>query len=100
MVGPDEYMDTVAGQGCVLCDYLGIGFTPAQLHHPRVQQGAAERAPNLCVVPLCPEHHTGATGVHGLGVHGFAARYRLDELDLLAMTLARFLRAVRVVRHG
>jgi hypothetical protein len=33
--------------------------------------------------------HRGASGLHGLGTRGFYQRYRLDEMDLLAMTLER-----------
>jgi hypothetical protein len=35
------------------------------------------------VIPLCPEHHRGKTGLHGLGTKGFPKHYGYDELDLL-----------------
>jgi len=35
------------------------------------------------VIPLCPEHHRGKTGFHGLGTKGFPERYGYDEDDLL-----------------
>ncbi len=47
----------------------------------------SQRASNFLVVPLCPTHHTGSPGVHGLGERGFYTRYKLSELDLLAMTI-------------
>ena len=47
----------------------------------------SQRASNFLVVPLCPEHHTGNSGLHGLGERGFYTRYKLSELDLLAMTI-------------
>ena len=34
-----------------------------------------------------PEHHQGNTGLHGLGTKAFYGRYRLDEMDLLALTI-------------
>ena len=40
-------------------------------------------------MPLCPEHHTGKTGLHGLGTRAFERTYGLSELDLLALTLER-----------
>jgi len=80
-------MARVAALGCILCRHLGWGETPAQVHHLREEQGAGQRASDMLTVPLCPEHHSGATGVHGLGRRGFEARYKLSELDLLAMTL-------------
>jgi hypothetical protein len=79
-----EYMGRVASLGCMVCRHMGWGQTPAQLHHVREGQGMAQRSSNWLVVPLCQEHHTGAHGIHG---HDFYLRYRLDEMDLLAMTL-------------
>ncbi len=82
-----RHLSRVARIGCILCNHLGISDSPAELHHLREGQGAAQRGSDWTAVPLCPEHHRGAIGVHGLGTRGFAARYKLDELDLLAMTI-------------
>jgi hypothetical protein len=38
------------------------------------------------VIGLCPEHHRGNTGVHGLGRKAFEKKYGLTEEDLLAQT--------------
>jgi hypothetical protein len=32
---------------------------------------------------LCPQHHRGNTGVHGLGTKGFSKYWGFDEADLL-----------------
>ncbi|HJV52831.1 MAG TPA: Ref family recombination enhancement nuclease [Noviherbaspirillum sp.] len=82
-----NHMNAVANIGCILCRHMDLGTTAAELHHVREGQGMAQRASNFLVVPLCPEHHRGASGLHGLGTRGFYTRYRLDELDLLAMTI-------------
>lgn len=82
-----RHMGRVAALGCVLCDHLGYGTTPAQVHHIREGQGAGQRASNFLTVPLCPEHHQGKTGLHGLGTNAFERTYKLSELDLLAMTI-------------
>lgn len=74
----------VAWLGCILCRHLDLGETPASLHHVREGQGMSQRASDWLVVPLCKEHHQGRTGVHG---GQFYQLYKLDELDLLAMTL-------------
>ncbi|MBL8474409.1 MAG: hypothetical protein JNM98_21655 [Rhodocyclaceae bacterium] len=87
------HMGRVAALGCVLCDHLGLGASPAQVHHIREGQGASQRASNFLTVPLCPDHHTGQDGLHGLGTRGFERRYKLSELDLLAMTIERLSRA-------
>jgi hypothetical protein len=82
-----DYMARVAAIGCVLCRHLGLGPSPAEIHHVKEGQGLSQRAPNWLTIPLCPEHHRGASGLHGLGTKGFYTRYKLDELDLLAFTI-------------
>lgn len=93
MKKPDAYerrhMGYVAELGCVLCQHQGNGPTPAHVHHIREGQGMGERSSHFLTVPLCPEHHQGASGIHGLGVKGFYTRYKMDELDLLAMTIRK-----------
>jgi len=86
-IAEKHYMSGVASLGCILCRHLGHEGTPAELHHVREGQGMSQRASNFLVVPLCPEHHRGASGLHGLGTRGFQTRYKLDEMDLLAMTI-------------
>lgn len=82
-----EWKSHVANIGCILCRHHGRQYTPACLHHIREGQGLAQRSSDWLVVPLCQECHQGANGFHGLGVRGFYTRYKLDELDLLAITL-------------
>ena len=77
-----RHLDRVAQLPCVLC-----GAQPVEIHHIREGQGAAQRASHFLVAALCPDCHRGPNGFHGLGRKGFATRYKLDELDLLAMTL-------------
>jgi hypothetical protein len=84
-----RYLSKVAGLGCALCWHLDRVETPAEIHHVREGQGMAQRASNWLGVPLCPEHHRGATGLHGLGPRGFERRYGVDEMDLLALTIER-----------
>jgi hypothetical protein len=82
-----KYLNEVADLGCILCLHLGYGPTPAQLHHPRNAAGGGERASDWLVIPLCPEHHTGNSGLHGLGGSGFYTRYKLTEWNLVALTI-------------
>lgn len=83
----NTYMSRVADLGCILCRHLGYGETPAALHHIREGEGMSQRASDYMVVPLCPEHHQGKSGLHGLGTRGFETRYKMSELDLLALTI-------------
>ncbi len=82
-----RHLSRVAERGCALCIRLYGEGTPGEIHHPREDQGGAERAPDECGVCLCPLHHTGKMGIHTLGSHGFARMYRCDILDLLADTI-------------
>ena len=78
-----DYLEAVASVGCVLCKHLGLGYTPAEVHHV---ESVRDEMSDYATVPLCQEHHRGATGVHGLRRRGFEMRYKLSDVDLLAMT--------------
>ena len=84
-MGGKEYMGRVASLGCILCQELDWGESPAEVHHVF---DTASRSPSL-TVPLCPEHHRGATGFHGMGQRAFERAYKLTDANLLALTLAR-----------
>lgn len=84
-----RHLSRVAELGCMLCRVLGHGETPAQVHHIRAGQGMAQRAQHYLTVPLCQAHHTGSTGVHG--DKSALKNAKVDELDLLAMTLEKLL---------
>jgi len=77
------HMGRVAELGCILCQHIGLGNSPAEVHH---LFDGSERSDWL-IAPLCPEHHRGPTGFHGLGERAFNTRYKLTETTLLAMTL-------------
>lgn len=78
-----QYMGKVAEIGCILCKHLNLGETPAELHHPRTGTGAGLRASNMDVIPLCPEHHRGNSGLHGMGRKAFEKYYGITELQLM-----------------
>lgn len=77
-----EHYAKVANIGCSLCRYLGYGESPPELHHIR-RAGKRSNAP---VIPLCPEHHRGNTGIHGLGRKAFEREYKVTEEQLLELT--------------
>jgi len=77
-------MGLVASLGCVICRrFLDLGYSPAEVHHI---SDTSDRSDWL-TIPLCPEHHRGATGFHGLGERSFNSRYKTNETKLLGMTL-------------
>jgi hypothetical protein len=82
-----KHMSRVADLGCAVCRRMGTPGTPAELHHRRAGTGAGRRSSHWEVIPLCPEHHRGSTGLHGLGTKGFPKHWGFDETDLLVETL-------------
>lgn len=82
-----RHMDRVAALGCILCRRLGVHQSgKTDLHHIREGQGAAQRAPNWLVVPLCHDGcHQGRCGIHG--DRSMLRIAKADELDLLAWTI-------------
>ncbi len=80
-------MSRVAKVPCVLCTHMGLGESPAIVHHMKLGTGASDRASDVLTIALCPAHHVGPEGVHTLKEKGLRLRYNLSEIDLLAMTL-------------
>ena len=61
-----EHMNRVASLGCICCLNMGLGETPAEIHH--IGNGTmGKRASNYEVIPLCETHHR--TGNIGTAVH-------------------------------
>lgn len=77
-----KYLSMVAELGCAVCRRIGYEGTPAEIHHPRAGVGMGRRSSNAAAIPLCPEHHRGKTGVHGLGTKGFPKYWGFTEEDL------------------
>ena len=74
-------LNKIAELGCILCStILGFEGTPSELHHIRRYGGKRSASP---VIPLCPEHHRGNSGVHGLGHKGFTNKWGVTEEELL-----------------
>lgn len=80
------HMDRVAKLPCVLCKHLGRGIVrPVQVHHLRHGQGMGQRAANWLTIALCQDCHQGPNGLHG--DRSLLRIGKVDELDLLAMTI-------------
>ena len=77
------HLSKVAALGCMVCRRIGYEGTPAEIHHPRRGTGLGQRASHYDAVPLCPEHHRGNSGIHGLGTKGFPKKWGFTEADLL-----------------
>jgi hypothetical protein len=79
----------VAALGCAYCHHLHGNHNPGpvELHHLR--SGGWGRGSYLTLIPLCPEHHRGRTGVHGMGTKAFDRDSGTTQQDLLNWTLER-----------
>lgn len=77
----------LAQLGCMACLRIHGPHNPGpvELHHLRT--GGWGRGDYKTLIPLCPEHHRGKTGVHGMGTKGFDAAYPFTQRDLLADAL-------------
>lgn len=80
-----KHLNQVADLGCILCWHLGYEDTPTELHHIR----RAGKRTNAPVIGLCPEHHRGNTGIHGLGRKAFERKYQITEEGLLQIVSER-----------
>ena len=74
------YLDRVAQLPCVLCGAHGV-----HIHHVREGQGMAQRAQNWLTIALCPDCHTGSSGIHGN--RNRLKLQKVDEMDLLSRTI-------------
>jgi hypothetical protein len=85
------HMGAVAAMGCCLCEHLGSGATPAEVHHVRARHGWG-RSGHDKVIPLCRAHHTGQPGgVHDMGREEFTALYGVSEIELLERVTLRLI---------
>ena len=78
-----RHLEAVASLCCVLCARYGNRGTPAQIHHIRTGVGMGRRASHYETIPLCHEHHQGATGIHGMGRKAWERFHSVTELELL-----------------
>lgn len=74
---PDAYLAAVAALPCVVC-----GAMPVQVHHASAGSmigiesgGMGRKNGSDKALPLCLNHHTGAQGVHTIGVQTWEALY-------------------------
>ena len=81
-----RHLARVARVPCVLCTLMGLGDSPALVHHMKLGTGAADRADHFLTIAVCEPHHVGPEGIHQLKERGLRLRYNVSEIDLLAMT--------------
>lgn len=78
-----DHKSKLARLGCMVCRRIyGINHGEVELHHRRKGMGWG-KGDYTTLIPLCPEHHRGNSGVHGLGTKRFEKEYGFTEEDLL-----------------
>lgn len=65
-----RHLGRVAELGCIVCRNIGLGKTPAEIHHIRQGAGMGRRNSHFETIPLCPMHHR--TGGYGVAFHAGA----------------------------
>ena len=61
------HLQKVAELGCVVCRNIGVGYSPAEIHHLRKDCGTGQRSSHKRSIPLCPQHHR--NGGYGVAIH-------------------------------
>jgi len=79
-----KYLSKLVDIGCIICYRNGYSQTPAEVHHVRgLGLGMGVRSGHYDTIPLCPSHHRGNDGYHGMGRKAFERKYQITEIDLL-----------------
>lgn len=81
----EEWSELIHGLPCVVC-FLQTGDKRYGVHAHHIESVRDELSDWL-VVPLCPEHHQGPNGIHGLSRSAFYTRYNMTELTLMKGTI-------------
>ena len=78
------YLSKVADIGCIICFNNGYPQSPCEIHHVRgIGLGLGVRNNHYNVIGLCPAHHRGNEGYHGMGRKAFERKYNITEQQLL-----------------
>jgi len=78
-----SYMERIHELPCVICLHkLHMKVYGVHAHHA----GEASDRNDWALVPLCEEHHQGATGIHGMHRRGFHRFWKTSDIELLAWT--------------
>lgn len=71
-----RYLALIASMRCLICVRWPANATgqASEVHH--IASGSGKRS-HFATAPLCPEHHRGSAGLHGLGTKAFVSMYRV-----------------------
>ncbi len=85
-----KHLELVRSLDCVVCQVMGIKqSSPTAAHHI---ESVRDEDSDYAAIAACWEHHQGPNGIHGLSRSGFVMRYKLTDIDLLALTIKQIVR--------
>ena len=79
-------LSKIAELGCCVCRKIGYPGTPSELHIFSIKQSMNSTKRVKVLLPVCPPHHRGETGIHGLGKRKFEQSYGFTIAELLEDT--------------
>ena len=80
-----DHLERVRSVDCVVCRLFGMPQEgPTYAHHV---ESVRDDVSDYATASLCWYHHQGPEGVHGLSRRGFEMRYKIGNVDLIAMTI-------------
>lgn len=84
-----RHKQAVASLGCAVCWHLYGPHDPAEVELHHLRKGGSGKGDYTTLIPLCPRHHRGQDGFHGMGTRAFERHYGFTQQDLLDWTLER-----------
>lgn len=79
------YLQLIHTVPCVVCTHMGLPQAgPTFAHHV---ESVRDEHSDYAAAALCYDHHQGPNGVHTLSRGTFAMRYKLTNVDLIALTV-------------
>ena len=82
-----RHLDRVAALGCIACELLHMGASPAHVHH--IREGRQARS-HMLTIPLCQPHHLGTSASVHMAKPVLMRQLGVEsEFDLLAIVLEK-----------
>jgi hypothetical protein len=69
----------LAELGCMACRRIHGPHVPGEVELHHFRSGGWGKGDYMTLIPLCVEHHRGASGIHGMGTKAFDLHYGLTS---------------------
>lgn len=84
-----QHKEKLVALGCALCHHLYGDHEPGEVELHHLRAGGWGKGNYMTLTPLCPSHHRGNLGIHGLGTKGFVKYYGVTQQELLNWALEK-----------